>query len=154
MIYKLIPSKYGEFGWVPKTLHTVQWGFWMLLKNGFLEKIETWHVGLSCQYHIYVFSSKSEHDTVADQAKTVFEKQTRRFSNHESCITYFCIHWISDWTPYQNLNQRSDDLWPKVWFWTTVTLTLKDPFVQVPWKYIKVCGYWPFFKNLNQRSDP
>ena len=40
-----------------------------LLKNGFLEKIETWHVGLSCQYtHFVSFSSKSEHDTVADQA--------------------------------------------------------------------------------------
>ena len=40
-----------------------------LFKNGFLEKIETWHVGLSCQYtHFMSFSSKSEHDTVADQA--------------------------------------------------------------------------------------
>ena len=42
-----------------------------LLKNGFLEKIETWHAGLFCQYtHLsYMsFSSKSEHDTVADQA--------------------------------------------------------------------------------------
>ena len=40
-----------------------------LLKNGFLEKIETWHIGLSCQYtHYMSFSSKSEHDTVADQA--------------------------------------------------------------------------------------
>ena len=40
-----------------------------LLKNVFLEKIETWHVGLSCQYtHFMSFSSKSEHDTVADQA--------------------------------------------------------------------------------------
>ena len=40
-----------------------------LLKNGFLEKIETGHVGSSCQYtHFMSFSSKSEHDTVADQA--------------------------------------------------------------------------------------
>ena len=40
-----------------------------LFKNGFLAKIETWHVGLSCQYtHFMSFSSKSEHDTVADQA--------------------------------------------------------------------------------------
>ena len=40
-----------------------------LLKNGFLEKIETWQVGLSCQYtHFMSFSSKSEHDTIADQA--------------------------------------------------------------------------------------
>ena len=40
-----------------------------LLKNGILEKNETWHVGLSCQYtHFMSFSSKSEHDTVANQA--------------------------------------------------------------------------------------
>ena len=52
-----------------------------LLKNGFLEKIETWHVGLSCQYtHFTSFSSKSEHDTIADQATlilllvSIFEK--------------------------------------------------------------------------------
>ena len=25
-----------------------------LLKNGFLEKIETWHVGLSCQYRLHI----------------------------------------------------------------------------------------------------
>ena len=43
-----------------------------LLKNGFLEKIETWHVGLSCQYTYFMsFSSKSEHDTVADQATLI-----------------------------------------------------------------------------------
>ena len=35
---------------------------------------------------------------------------------------------------------------------TYVTLS-KDHCVQVPWKYIKVCGYNNlFFKNLNQRS--
>ena len=35
---------------------------------------------------------------------------------------------------------------------TCVTLP-KDHCVQVPWKYIKVCGYSdPFCKNLNQRS--
>ena len=45
----------------------------LLLKNGFLEKIETWHVGLSCQYaHFMSFSSKSEHDTVADQATLIY----------------------------------------------------------------------------------
>ena len=45
----------------------------LLLKNSFLEKIETWHVGLSCQYtHFMSFSSKSEHDTVADQATLSF----------------------------------------------------------------------------------
>ena len=43
-----------------------------LLKNGFLEKIETWHVGLSCQYtHFMSFSSKSEHVTIADQATLI-----------------------------------------------------------------------------------
>ena len=41
----------------------------LLLKNGFLEKIETLYLGLSCQYtHFMSFSSKSEHDIVADQA--------------------------------------------------------------------------------------
>ena len=54
-----------------------------LLKNGFLEKIETWHVGLSCQYtHFMSFSSKSEHDTVADQATL----STVRFKMH-TCTT-------------------------------------------------------------------
>ena len=49
-----------------------------LLKNGFLENIETWHVGLSCQYtHFMSFSSKSEHDTVADQATL---NHTEKFS--------------------------------------------------------------------------
>ena len=65
------------FGWVPKTLHTVsQWGF-LKTKNSagqkrlFGKKIETWYVGLSSQYtHSMSFSSKSEHDTVADQAIT------------------------------------------------------------------------------------
>ena len=34
-----------------------------------MEKIETWHVGFSCQYtHFMSFSSKSEHVTVPDQA--------------------------------------------------------------------------------------
>ena len=37
-----------------------------------MEKIETWHVGLSCQYtHFMSFSSKSEHVTVADQATLI-----------------------------------------------------------------------------------
>ena len=64
------------------------WGIWLSAKNlthsksmGILDyikcrysktafgKIETWHVGLSYQYtHFMSFSSKSEHDTVADQA--------------------------------------------------------------------------------------
>ena len=62
-----------------------------LLKNGFLEKIETWHVGLSCQYtHFMSFSSKSEHDTVADQAtlKTiVLNKVINRWRNHNNKTT-------------------------------------------------------------------
>ena len=61
-----------------------------LLKNGFLEKIETWHVVLSCQYtHFTSFSSKSEHDTVADQA-------TLRILNlevyHSKHYSKFCPH--------------------------------------------------------------
>ena len=47
-----------------------------LVKHGFLEKIETWHVGLSCQYtHYMSFSSKSEHVTVADQATLIWQKR-------------------------------------------------------------------------------
>ena len=54
--------------------------FWrqklVLAKNGFLEKIETWHVRLSCQYtHSISFSSKSEHDIVADQATLNIKKE-------------------------------------------------------------------------------
>ena len=46
-----------------------------------------------------------------------------------------------------------DDLWPTSVEVLCVTLP-KDHCVQVPWKYIKVCGYSDFFckKNLNQRS--
>ena len=59
-----------------------------LLKNGFLEKIETWHVGLSCQYtHYMSFSSKSEHDTVADQATL-----SLKFNIH-----IFHLEWIFFW---------------------------------------------------------
>ena len=64
----------------PKTLHTVsQWEF-LMTKNAAAQKRlfgknETWYVGLSCQYkHFMSFSSKSEHDIVADQATfTVFK---------------------------------------------------------------------------------
>ena len=66
-----------------------KWGIWLSAKNlthsksmgildnikcrysktAFWKKIETWHLGLSYQYtHFMSFSSKSEHDTVADQA--------------------------------------------------------------------------------------
>ena len=57
---------------------------------------------------------------------------------------------------FSKLNEKVND--PKMTFdptsveVTCVTLS-KDHFIQVPWKYIKVCGYSdPFFKNLNQRS--
>ena len=41
---------------------------------------------------------------------------------------------------------------PKTVEVTCVTLP-KDHWVQVPWKYIKVCGYSdPYYKNLNQKS--
>ena len=64
----------------------------LLLKNGFLEKIETWHVGLSCQYtHFMSFSSKSEHVTVADQATLIIFfkiswKKFQSFGNLTWCI--------------------------------------------------------------------
>ena len=51
----------------------------LLLKNGFLEKIETSHVGLSCQYtHFMSFSSKFEHDTIADQATLSVKEENRK----------------------------------------------------------------------------
>ena len=68
-----------------------------LLKNGFLEKIETWHVGLSCQCtHFMSFSSKSEHDTVADQATLkgltmIFASQENPFIIFRSKEIYICF---------------------------------------------------------------
>ena len=63
--------------------------------------------------------------------------------------------WIQ-WPFFQKLEPKVID--PKLTFdhksveVTCVTLP-KDYCVQVPQKYIKVCGYSdPFFKNLNQRS--
>ena len=57
------------------------------------------------------------------------------------------------WIQWQFLQK----LEPKVIDPTSVEVTCvtlpKDHCVQVPWKYIKVCGYSdPFCKNLNQRS--
>ena len=79
MIYKLImlsekQQKWGIWLSAKTLIQSKSMGIFglhkiLLLKNGFLEKIETWHVGLSCQYtHFRSLSSKSEHDTVADQA--------------------------------------------------------------------------------------
>ena len=101
------------------------------------------------------------------KVKDIFE--TRQFSNHESCllfaITYLCIAILTshtcaiivilDLTPYLLRWEKGhwplDDLWPHICWVTCVTLP-KDHYVQVPWKYIKVCGYSdPFCKNLNQR---
>ena len=73
------------------------------IKNGFLEKIETWHAGLSCQYtHFMSFSSKSEHDTVADQA--TLKIQAHSFDNVDIfdnytkySLTWFLSHLI--WVP-------------------------------------------------------
>ena len=63
--------------------------------------------------------------------------------------------WIQ-WPLFQKLEPKVID--PKMTFdcksveVTCVTLP-KGHCVQVPWKYIEVCGYSdPFFKNLNQRS--
>ena len=72
------------------------------------------------------------------------------FKSHE-------IHqstWIQ-W-PFKKMNQWSlTPRWPLTPKSIEVTPVIlpKDHCVQVPWKYIKVCGYsYPFFKNLNQRS--
>ena len=85
---------------------------------------------------------------------------TRRFSNHESHLLpwlHTCaIIVILDLTPYLLRWEKGhwplDDLWPHICEVTCVTLS-KDHRVQVPLKYIKVCGYSDrFCKNLNQRS--
>ena len=95
---------------------------------------------------------------------------TRRFSNHESRLLSrshtFAIIVILDWKLHQSMwiqcpffqkhepkvidHKMTFD--PKSVEVTYVTLP-KDHCVQVPQKYITVCGYSdPFFKNLNQRS--
>ena len=101
-----------------------------LLKNGLLEKIETWHVWLSCQYtHFMSFSSKSEHDIVADQATlrywmpihydTIEDGQNKKshllfsFLVRIVLFLYFIggiylskisFHWLqlNNYTPYEN----------------------------------------------------
>ena len=82
-------------------------------------------------------------------------------------ITYFCNHRNSR---FENTSKYVDTLTfffqklepkvidPKITFdpksvEVTCVIPPKDHCVQVPWKYIKVCGYSdPFVKNLNQRS--
>ena len=61
-------------------------------------------------------------------------------------MTLFAKPWTKGQWPL-------DDLWPHICWVLCVTLP-KDHCVQVPWKYIKVCGYSDLFckKNLNQRS--
>ena len=74
-------------------------------------------------------------------------------------ITYLCNHCNIRFDPISvKVRKRSltpDDLWPKgCWLLSVTYVTLpKDHCVQVPWKYINVCGYSnPFCKNLNRRS--
>ena len=98
MIYKLIMLSEKQQIWgiwlSAKTLtHSKSMGIldcikiMLLLKNGFLEKIETWHVGLSCQYtHFMSFSSKSEHDTITDQATLRSLSQKLTFSRKSVSI--------------------------------------------------------------------
>ena len=74
------------------------------------------------------------------------------------CISPMKIHqsmWIQ-WPFLQKLEPKVIDPYmtfdPTSVEVTCVTLP-KDHCVQVPWKYIKVCGYSdPFCKNMNQRS--
>ena len=87
MIYKLImlsekQQKWGIWLSAKNLTHSKSMGILDYInccysKTAFLEKIETWHVGLSCQYtHFMSFSSKSEHDTVADQATLIIAWRT------------------------------------------------------------------------------
>ena len=81
--------------------------------------------------------------------RIIVSKSHKNTSKYVDTVTFFTK---------KNLNQGGghwplDDLWPHIcWGHMCVTLP-KDHCVQVPWKYIKVCGYSdPFCKNLNQRS--
>ena len=78
--------------------------------------------------------------------RIIVSKSHENTSKHVDTVTFFAK---------KNFNQRS--LTPR-WSLTPHLLRShmwlpKDHCVQVPWKYIKVCGYSdPFCKNLNQRS--
>ena len=76
--------------------------------------------------------------------RIIVYKSHENTSKYVDTVTFFAKTWSEGHWPL-------DDLWPHVEV-TCVTLP-KDHCVQVPWKYIKVCGYSdPFCKNLNQRS--
>ena len=72
-------------------------------------------------------------------------------------ITYFSYQCNMRFDPIsaKTWNQRSlTPRWPLTPFFEVICVTLpKDHCNQVPWKFIKVCGYSdPFLKTLNQRS--
>ena len=77
------------------------------------------------------------------------------FWNHESHLNIHQSMWIQ-WQFLQKLEPKVID--PKMTFDPTSVEVLcvslpKDHCVQVPWKYIKVCGYSDLFcKNLKRRS--
>ena len=68
-------------------------------------------------------------------------------SKYVDTVTVFAKTWTKGHWPL-------DDLWPHI-CWGLMCESTKDHCVQVPWKYIKVCGYSDLFckkKTLNQRS--
>ena len=77
--------------------------------------------------------------------RIILSKSHENMSKYVDTVTIF----------FKNLNQRSlTPRWPltpsllksHVWLYPRIMS-------QVPWKYIKICGYSdPFLKNLNQRS--
>ena len=77
--------------------------------------------------------------------RIIVSKSHENTSKYVDIVTFLSKTWTKGHWPL-------DDLWLHIFEVTCVTLP-KDHCVQVPWKYIKVCGYSvPFFKNLNQRS--
>ena len=79
-------------------------------------------------------------------------KITRRFLNHESRLlswSHTCaIIVILDLTPYLLRWEKGhwplNDLWPQG-CWGHMCDSTQGSLVQVPWKYIKVCGYSDLF---------
>ena len=78
--------------------------------------------------------------------RIIVSKSHENTLKYVDTVTLFAKTWNKGQWPL-------DDLWPHICWVLCVTLP-KDHCVQVPWKYIKVCGYSDLFckNNLNQRS--
>ena len=84
---------------------------------------------------------------MCDYPRIILSKSHENTLKYVDTVTLFAKTWTKGQWPL-------DDLWPHI-CWGLMCVTLpKDHCFQVPWKYIKVCGYSDLFakKNLNQRS--